>query len=374
VATLAAGEKQKLEILKQLYLGRRFLVLDEPTSVLTPGEADEVLGEMRRLTDAGQLTVVLITHKFREVMKFAQDVTILRAGKVAAQTDVAGASEATLAAMMFGASSAPQVAGTEARAGSAAAGAYLELDDLHAIGDRGTPAIVGASLVVKAGEIVGIAGVSGNGQKELVEVLAGQRDLQGGSVRVAGRGFRGTRAELEECGVSLLTEEPLANATVRSMSVMENLAFRQFDQPPLAAGGFILRRRALRPFAEALIERYGIRAGSPGARLETLSGGNIQRTVLARELSRPVRLLIMQNPCFGLDVAAAAEIRRQIVRARDGGAAVLLISEDLDEILELSDRVLVMAGGHITYETERAGADRYEIGRHMTEGQARLEA
>ena len=254
------------------------------------------------------------------------------------------------------------------------AAAYLELDGLHAIGDRGTPAIVGTSLTVSPGEIVGIAGVSGNGQKELVEILAGQRDAQSGAVRIAGHPFRGTRRELERYGVSLLTEEPLANAAVRSMSVMENLAFRQFDQPPLTAGGFILKRRALRPFAQALIARYGIRAASPSARMETLSGGNIQRTVLARELSREVRLLIMQNPCFGLDVAAAAEIRRQIVRARNSGAAVLLISEDLDEVLELADRVLVMAGGRITYETERASADRYEVGRHMTQGPARLSA
>ena len=374
VATLAAGEKQKLEILKQLYLGRRFLVLDEPTSVLTPGEADEVLGEMRRLASAGQLTVVLITHKFREVMQYAQDVTILRAGRVAAQTDVAGASEAVLAAMMFGQSVVPENADASARAAPPDAPAYLELDGLHAISDRGTPAIVGASLTVRSGEIVGIAGVSGNGQKELVEILAGQRDAQSGAVRIAGHPFRGTRRELEKYGVSLLTEEPLANAAVRSMSVMENLAFRQFDRPPLAAAGFILKRRALRPFAQALKARYGIRTASPSARMETLSGGNVQRTVLARELSREVRLLIMQNPCFGLDVAAAAEIRRQIVHARNSGAAVLLISEDLDEVLELADRVLVMAGGRLTYETDRATADRYEVGRHMTQGSARLSA
>ena len=209
----------------------------------------------------GQLTVVLITHKLREVMQFAQDVTILRAGKVAAQTDVAGASEARLAAMMFGQSCGARERGAlrpEQRARETPA--YLELDGLHAIGDRGTPAIVGASLTVRSGEIVGIAGVSGNGQKELVEILAGQRDAQSGTVRVAGHPFRGTRRELEKHGVSLLTEEPLANAAVRSMSVMENLALRQFDQPPLAAAGFILKRRALRPFAQALIARYGIRA------------------------------------------------------------------------------------------------------------------
>lgn len=371
VATLAAGEKQKLEILKQLYLGRRFVILDEPTSVLTPNEADEVLGEMRRMSMAGDLTVVLITHKLREVMRFAQDVTILRSGRVAAQVDVADTSEPQLAELMFGRILAAGAASAAPPSAPAAGEAYLRIEGLQAMGDREVPAIVGADLSVAAGEIVGVAGVSGNGQKELVEVLAGQRQAGGGTVRVAGRPFSGTRRELRERGVSLLTEEPLSNAAVRSMSVMENLALRQFDRPPLAVGGWLLRRGAMRPFAEHLMARYRIRAASPAARLDTLSGGNVQRTVLARELSREVRLLIMQNPCFGLDAAAVAEIRAQIGAARDRGAAVLLISEDLDEILELSDRVLVMSAGRIVYEADRASADRYEIGRHMAHAETR---
>jgi general nucleoside transport system ATP-binding protein len=372
VASLAAGEKQKLEILKQLYLGRRFIVLDEPTSVLTPAEADEVLAEMRRLADARQLTVVFITHKLREVMQFAQDVTVLRAGMVAARTAVTATSETGLASLMFGAELAEQKTEAPIRTAMPEHAAYLELEGIHAIGDRGTPAVSGASLSIRPGEIVGIAGVSGNGQKELLEILAGQRQAQAGSVRVGGGLFRGSRAELERWGVSLLLEEPLVNAAVRSMSVMENLALRQFDRPPLAIAGWILKRRALWPFAQALIQRYGIRASSPSAPLETLSGGNVQRTVLARELARPVRLLIMQNPCVGLDVAAANEIRQQILQVRNSGAAVLLISEDLDEVLQLSDRVLVMASGRITYKTDRTRADRYVIGSHMTQASARL--
>jgi ABC-type uncharacterized transport system ATPase subunit len=371
VATLAAGEKQKLEILKQLYLGRRLIVLDEPTSVLTPGEADDVLGEMRRLAQAGQLTVVLITHKLREVIQFAQDVTVLRAGKVVAELAAADASEERLAAMMFGRSEMTKF-DVPAQENAGRRRTYLEIEDLHARSDRGAPAVAGASLAVASGEMVGIAGVSGNGQKELVEVLAGQRIADSGSVRVAGRRFSGTREQLFRYGVSLLTEEPLTNATVRSLSVMENLALWQFDRPPLATGWGLLKRRSMRPFAETLIARYGIRASSPAARLDTLSGGNVQRTVLARELSREVRLLIMQNPCFGLDAAAVSEIRGQIMAARNRGAAVLLISEDLDEILELADRILVMSEGRITYHTDRANADRYEIGRHMAKGAARL--
>jgi general nucleoside transport system ATP-binding protein len=373
VATLAAGEKQKLEILKQLYLGRRFIVLDEPTSVLTPGEADEVLSEMRRLADAGKLSVILITHKFREVVEFAQEATILRAGRVAGQLTGEEFSHQRLATLTFGESAIVTTPERQRAEVAAATQPFLEVDALHARGDRGTKAVGGTSLIVRPGEIVGIAGVSGNGQKELVEVMAGQREAESGELRVAGRAFRGTREELRRHGVSLLTEEPLANGAVRSMSVMENLALRQFDRPPLAAGG-VLRRRAMRPFAERLIRAYNIRAGSPAARLDTLSGGNVQRAVLARELSREVRLLVMQDPCFGLDAAAAAEIRRQIMQSRNAGAAVLLISEDLDEILELADRILVMSGGRIVYETERDRADRYEIGRHMAHGAERLTA
>jgi simple sugar transport system ATP-binding protein len=364
VSTLAAGEKQKLEIIKQLYLGRRFLVLDEPTSVLTPAEADEVLGEMRGLANANRLTVVLITHKFREVEKFAQDVTVLRAGKLAGSLSQKEASKEALAAMMFGASTLdkPHFLTT---ASANETSPYLHIADLHADGARGTPVLNGVNITVHPGQIVGVAGVSGNGQKELVEVLAGQRALKSGAVYVDGKPYSGTRREIKRAGVSLIAEEPLTNSAVRSLSVMENLALRQFDEPPLAFGKYFLNRMQFLLFARNLIARYRIRASSPFVRLDTLSGGNVQRAVLARELSRNVNLLIIQNPCFGLDEAAANEIRKQIVQARDRGAAVLLVSEDLDEIMEISDRILVFSGGVVTYETSRDNAEVYEIGRHM---------
>lgn len=363
VSSLAAGEKQKLEILKQLWLGRRFLILDEPTSVLTPSEADEVLGQMRRLADRGELSVVLITHKFREVMAFAREVSVLRGGRHVGRTLVAETDERRLAAVMFGEAT-PRTA--VEREPTPEAAPYLEIAGLRARGDRGALAVDGASLGVAPGEIVGVAGVSGNGQKELVEVLAGQRAPEGGDVRVAGAPWHGARGEIRAHGVRLLAEEPLANAGVRRMSVMENLALRSYDRPPAARGPWI-SRRAMRRTAEALIARYRIRAPGPDAPLETLSGGNVQRTVLARELSGEVRLLVAQNPCFGLDASAATEIRAQLLEARNAGAAILLISEDLDEVLQLSDRVLVMAGGRIVHETDAEGADRYEIGRHMAE-------
>ena len=368
VASLSAGEKQKLEILKQLYLGRRFLVLDEPTSVLTPDEADQVLSEMRRLAESNVLTVVLITHKFREVTQFADDVSVMRAGRIVTTTRVADTTPDKLAKLMFGQDSTIAAADGAPRT-SVAGEVYCDVRELSALGDRGTMAVSDASFAVRKGEVLGIAGVSGNGQKQLVEVLAGQREAVSGSLAVNGQSYRRTRPEMQRHGVFLLTEEPLLNGCVRSMSVMANLALRRYDQPPIAWHGW-LRRRVLRDWAEDLIGRYRIRTASPLARIDSLSGGNVQRTVLARELSEDVRLLVLQNPCFGLDAAAAAEIRRQIGAARQRGVAVLLVSEDLDEVLELSDRVLVMSGGRMVYEVDRRDADRYEIGRHMAHSAA----
>jgi ABC-type uncharacterized transport system ATPase subunit len=238
------------------------------------------------------------------------------------------------------------------------------VDELSALGDRGAPALADVSFEVRRGEILGVAGVSGNGQRELVEVLAGQRVPESGEVRIGGVPYRCTRSEMRRRGVHLLPEEPLRNACVRTMSVADNLALRVFDVPPNASWGLV-RRRVLERHADDLIRSYGIRAASTDAPVETLSGGNVQRLVLARELSERVSLLIAQNPCFGLDLAATSEIRAQIIAARNAGAAVLLISEDLDELLDLADRIAVMFEGSLVFETPRARADAHEIGRHM---------
>ncbi len=221
----------------------------------------------------------------------------------------------------------------------------LEIQGLVAEDDAGAVAVEGVNLVVRSGEIVGIAGVSGNGQSELMQVLAGQREPRQGEIRVHGEAYGRTRTEMAAHKVFCLPEEPLRNACVAPMSVAENLAFRVFDQPPFAAGGWWLNRAALQQSARRLISRYRIKTQSPEAPIATLSGGNVQRTVLARELSGEVEILVVANPCFGLDFLAVAEIRAQIVAARNRGVAVLLLSEDLDEILELADRVFVMFDG-----------------------------
>jgi len=365
---LAAGEKQKLEILKQLYLGARVLILDEPTSVLTPQEADEVLGHARRLADAGALTVVLITHKFREVRAYASEVSVLRGGRNAGSGTVADLDTDALVRMTFGERPPPAAIG---RAGATAGERYLEVSALSALNDRGVPAVRQLSVHVARGEIVGVAGVSGNGQRELVEALAGQREPEGGEIRVAGTPYRRTREEMRARGVFLLAEEPLQSSCVRSLSVAENLALRDFDSPPFARAGGRVDFAAIEQRARRLIESFRIRCAGPQARIDTLSGGNIQRTVLARELSGGVQLLVAQNPCLGLDFAATREIRAKILEARNRGAAVLLVSEDLDELLELADRIVVMLEGALVYETARAAASAEDIGRHMTEGRRR---
>jgi simple sugar transport system ATP-binding protein len=241
----------------------------------------------------------------------------------------------------------------------------LELDKVNALDDAGAVAVRDVSLAVRGGEIVGIAGVSGNGQRQLVEVLAGQRQSESGEVRVIGDVYHATREEMRRHGMSLLPEEPLRNACVGGMSVADNLAFREFDRAPFASGGWWLNRAAFRGDAEKKIGLYKIKTRTPDTPMSALSGGNVQRTVLARELGGEVEVLVAANPCFGLDFAAVAQIHAEIMAARNRGAAVLLVSEDLDELLELSDRLLVMFHGQLVYEARASEADLTEFGRHM---------
>ena len=361
VSSLAAGQKQKLEICTQLYLKNRVLFLDEPTSVLTPSEADELLDMLKQRTRAGDLTVLMITHNFREVMKFADEVTVLRSGRLAGHGLVKDLTPTDMSAMMIGS----EVTRTAARSSSAAGAPLLHLDGLGALDDIGLTALHDLNLHVRSGEIVGIAGVSGNGQSKLVEVLAGQRPATGGKVMVHGEPYHATRAQIRKHRVNCLPEEPLKNTCVGGMSVAQNMALRNFDTPPHAWLKLFLNKRSIRRAAQNLIQRYQVKTPSPETPIRELSGGNIQRAVLARELSDDVEVLIAANPCFGLDFAAAAEIREQIIEARNRGAAVLLISEDLDEVFELSDRIVVMFHGKFVYETPAAEADISVIGQHM---------
>ena len=391
VADLAAGEKQKLEILKALYARRRFLVLDEPTSVLTPQEADEVLGQMKALCQAQQLTVLIITHKFREVFGFCDEVTVLRRGRRTGGTQVAATTRDELAGWMMGVStedvSATSAAATAQAVGTAAASQAaavaealgqpaasqpavprgtprLSIGQLRVAGVEGRMAVEGLSLNVMPGEIVGVAGVSGNGQRELVAALTGALPIAGGQVWVDGQPYKPTRRMMRELHVRSLPEEPLHNACVGKLAVADNLALRSFDHPPLARGPW-LSRSAIRAQALQKIAAFKVKTPGPDALIETLSGGNVQRAVLARELEGSPRLLIVANPCFGLDFQASAEIHARLRAARDAGAGVLLVSEDLDEILALASRMVVLSHGHVGLECATAEADISAIGKAM---------
>ncbi|MDB4975096.1 MAG: putative transporter [Myxococcaceae bacterium] len=362
VHSLSAGEKQKLEILKQLYLRRTLLFLDEPTSVLTPGEADEVLGLLHAMTRKRELTVLIITHKFREVTAFADDVSVLRRGKLVATGPLGDYSVGDLSKLMVGDETLRKPA---PRSQEGAGAVRLSVDKLSANDDTGVPALRGLSLSVRAGEILGLAGVSGNGQRELVEVLAGQREKTAGVVQIAGVPYAATRAQIRELRVKVIPEVPLDNACVASMSVAENIALRDYDVAPIKRAGCFVSRRAIEDKARPLIARFSVKTPSATAPIRDLSGGNIQRAVLARELSEPSEVLIAVNPCFGLDFAASSEIRAQLVDARNRGTAVLLISEDLDELLELSDRLSVIFDGAISYETDPATTAPAIVGKYM---------
>src|SRR5262245_51209020 len=300
---MAAGEKQKLEILKQLFLKPRLLILDEPTSVLTPQEADEVLGALREHAHAGHCSVVMITHKFREVTAYADDVSVLRRGTLVESTQVAATTPQLLAAAMVGSGSGAAQAAALAEAGAAAHEAapaettaparsitpidpnrppMMEVRDLVVLGDRGEVAVRGLSLRVAPGEMVGIAGVSGNGQRELMQALVGQRARESGQVTVAGKPYTATRRQNHELRVRSLPEEPLRNACVPELSVAFNIGLRKFDQPPAARAGW-LRTGVLRQRARALIAEFGVKTQGEDAQIRSLSGGNVQRAVLARE-------------------------------------------------------------------------------------------
>ena len=384
---LSAGEKQKLEILKQLFLRPRLLVLDEPTSVLTPQEADEVLGALRARAHTGACTVVLITHKFREVTDFADDVSVLRRGRLVGSLSAAGVAAAVLADMMVsdgasgvGAEPLPRSADvpdlslppgssppTDAGPTAAPGTVRLAVSGLRVAGDRGDMAVDGLDLEVRAGEIVGVAGVSGNGQREMMQALVGQRERLDGSVLVDGHPYAATRTQNRALRVRSLPEEPMHNACVPGMSVAENMALRRFDEAPFAWAGW-RRKGAVRQRARELVQAFRVRTRSEQSSVSSLSGGNVQRAVLARELSDDASLLLVSNPSFGLDFTAVAEVHQRLREARARGAAVLMVGEDLDELLQLADRIVVMSHGRIVYTCRAQDGDRLEIGRFMGGG------
>ncbi|GAA2524153.1 ABC transporter ATP-binding protein [Pilimelia columellifera] len=341
VEDLPVGVQQRVEIVKALIRDVRLLILDEPTAVLTPQETDDLLSVLRSLRDAGT-SVVFITHKLREVTAVADRITVIRRGRTVG-TAAPTAAEAELAALMVGRS----VALTATKAPAEPGVPVLELSRLSVTDDRGHRAVDGVDLTVRAGEVLGVAGVQGNGQTELVEAVLGLRRLAGGQIRLNGASTVGwsTRRVLA-AGVGYVPEDRSVDGLIREFTVAENLVLDQYHRPPFAAG-LALRPAEIAAAARRLVGQFDIRAASLDAPVGALSGGNQQKVIMARELSRPLTLLVAAQPTRGVDVGSVEFLHRRIIEERDRGAGVLLVSSELDEVVALADRIAVMYRGRV---------------------------
>ncbi len=361
---LSLGEQQRVEILKALYRDARVLILDEPTAVLSPQEADVLFATLRQMVDDGR-TVIFISHKLNEVKAVSDRVTVLRGGRSIATVATADATPRSLAALMVGRELAEPV--REAR--PVPGDPMLEVDELWVGGSRGESAVRGISLVVRAGEIVSVAGVAGNGQRELAEAIAGLRTPERGTIAVAGKQLRlGDPQASLRVGIAFIPEDRMATGAAPGLSIASNLVLRSYRDPALSRGPLLVLGR-IRDRAVGLIARYRIATPGPSLPARQLSGGNLQKVVIAREFSGGPRVVIAASPTQGLDVGATETVRAYLREAAVGGAAVLLFSEDLDEILELSDRIDVIYEGAIAGEVP-AGASIEEIGLLMAGGGA----
>lgn len=357
---LSVGQQQRVEILKALYRDADVLIMDEPTSVLTPQEVNALFGTLRTLVNDG-LTIVFITHKLDEVMEVSDRVTVLRKGKVVVTVETTATTKAQLAKWMVGREVVFRIEKKPAERGEK----ILEVRDLHAHNDRGLPALRGVTFDLYAGEILGVAGVSGNGQHELSEVLTGLRRATGGSAVLETKDLAHCSArEIADLGVAHVPTERIRMGTVPSMSIRENLILKSYRTPEYCRWVFLDEKAAHRNACEAMRE-YRITAPHDGTAAKNLSGGNIQRLLLARELCGRPRFVVAAHPTYGLDVGATEQIRQVLLDQRDGGAGILLISEDLDEIVQMSDRVLVLFGGEVMGIVESSEADLEEIGLMM---------
>ena len=362
---LSLGEQQRVEILKALYQDARILILDEPTAVLTPHEADALFETVRAMAADGR-TVIFISHKLHEVKAVADRVTVLRRGRSIATVPVAEATPRSLAALMVGRE---VEIGRRADGLRAAGEAVLELEAVSANGDRGALALRDVSLCVGGGEIVAIAGVAGNGQRELAETIAGMRPLAAGAVRVRRRRLRGgDPREAIASGVAYVPEDRLGTGVAPGLSVASNVVLKSYRQPP-ASRGPILRLRRIRELAQHLMQHYDVRASSPQVPAWQLSGGNLQKVVLAREFSGEPAVLVAASPTRGLDVAGIETVHAFLRDAATRGIGVLLISEDLEEILALADRIAVMYEGSVVGERDAGSATVEELGLMMAGGE-----
>ncbi len=368
VDTIGVGQQQRVEIMKALYRNADVLILDEPTAVLTPQEAADLFEILRTLRREG-ISIIFISHKLNEVLEIADRITVLRRGRKVETVQRKGATEASLARAMVGREVLLRVKKTPAQPGDV----LLSVRDLNVIDERGIPKVRGVSFDVRAGEIVGIAGVDGNGQTELIDALTGLAKIESGTVTIGGRDVSGaTPREALDAGVGHIPEDRQRRGLVLEFSIAENIALHDYDKEPDAKWGWIFPARMVQR-ARALIEEFDVRGGGPLTRAGGLSGGNQQKLVVAREIARDPKVLIAAQPTRGLDVGAIEYLHRRILTERDEGRAVLLVSLELDEILSLSDRILVVYEGEIVGE-HTGDVSEEQIGLEMLGGGERTAA
>ncbi len=361
VGTLSVGERQRVEILKALYRGARILILDEPTAVLTPQESEALFATLGQMVAQG-LSIIFISHKLAEVLRVAHRVAVLRGGRLVAEAAAAGTTQAELANWMVG----QDVAVPERSPASRVGDVVCALEGVNV--DGGREKLAGASLALRAGEITAIAGVSGNGQLALAELLCGMRAASGGRVTLAGEPLRASPAWLVRQGVARIPEDRHAVGVVGDLPVWENAVSERLRSGAFSRFGMV-RRRAARAHAERIVQAFDVRGAGLQSPARALSGGNMQKLILGRALLAPdgsvPRLIVAHQPTWGLDIGAVAYVQRQILAARDAGAAVVLLSDDLDEVLAMGDRIAVLHAGHMTEARAPQDWSREAIGLAM---------
>lgn len=361
VRDLPVGMKQKVEILKALYRKAKVLILDEPTAVLTPQETAELFVELKRMKENGH-TIIFISHKLNEVKELCDRVTVLRLGRTVGTADLAGLTEQEISRMMVGRDVILKIEKDPAQP----AGEVLKVKDLNLNASDGRPILRNVSFSVRKGEILGVAGVEGNGQRELSEIITGLLSFSRGEVSIGGNSIRGKSIrQIRDMGVSHISEDRMTYGVADRATVYENVISDRFANPPYCKRGF-LDMHKIRQLTEQLIEEFHIKCDDMFASVKTLSGGNMQKVVAAREFSLSPQLSIVNQPTRGIDVGATEFVRNKIVELRDKGTAILLISADLNEILELSDSLIVMHGGEIVaYLPDTTKVTEHELGEYM---------
>ncbi|HEW1993212.1 TPA: ABC transporter ATP-binding protein [Streptococcus pneumoniae] len=363
VADISVGAQQRVEILKTLYRGADILIFDEPTAVLTPSEIDELMAIMKNLVKEGK-SIILITHKLDEIRAVSDRVTVIRRGKSIETVEIAGATNADLAEMMVGRS----VSFKTEKQASKPKEVVLSIKDLVVNENRGVPAVKNLSLDVRAGEIVGIAGIDGNGQSELIQAITGLRKVESGSIELKGDSIVGLHPrQITELSVGHVPEDRHRDGLILEMMISENIALQTYYKEPHSKNG-ILNYSNITSYAKKLMEEFDVRAASELVPAAALSGGNQQKAIIAREIDRDPDLLIVSQPTRGLDVGAIEYIHKRLIEERDNGKAVLVVSFELDEILNVSDRIAVIHDGKIQGIVSPETTNKQELGVLMAGG------